>query len=164
MFQTRLTGYGFLISLILLLVGSPVVAFARASSNLAGVVRGDSGVTLAEVRIDLLLEDQIILSTFSNQRGEYRLMNLDPGRYLLEISHPSAQSERRKIHLRLGRNLIQNLSLSSSNGLPLSEMLKSPKLQPMNRFQSLQRQQIPVSGAYVAPHPSHQNRHSEAKP
>ncbi len=162
MFQTRLRDMVFLY--LLSIRWEARGAFARAEyPNLAEWCAGFRSYA-AEARIDLLLEDQIILSTFSNQRGEYRLMNLDPGRYLLEISHPSAQSERRKIHLRLGRNLIQNLSLSSSNGLPLSEMLKSPKLQPMNRFQSLQRQQIPVSGAYVAPHPSHQNRHSEAKP
>jgi hypothetical protein len=139
--------------LILVIFG--LVTVLMATGNIAGVIRDCAGDGLDSVDLSLYENDQLITRGEVNARGEYRLMDIAAGTYLLRLERPGFEQQVTTVTIRNRRNSYVNARLQAR-----ALMFKQPPERPIQLKQqwdfscgsSAAHCPVPVCGSYASPY------------
>jgi CarboxypepD_reg-like domain/Secretion system C-terminal sorting domain len=104
--------------LILLLLALPLLMHAQ--TELTGTIYDDSNLPLPDATVKLLKNGSLIKGAVSDDNGVYRLPNLDPGTYDLEVSYVGYKTKK-TVH-KISKS---NIPTTFNDSLLVDESIKS---------------------------------------
>jgi outer membrane receptor protein involved in Fe transport len=93
-------------------VAALLAPFALAQSGLTGRVLDPQGKSVAQARIQLMLENSTVAESRTDSQGAYRIDSVPPARYRLTVAAPGFEPESRDIVLAAGVLQIEDVTLA----------------------------------------------------
>lgn len=133
--------------------------FSPPRGNIAGVVRDADAEGVQNVEITIFKDSQPLRSILSAARGEYRIIDLEPGQYTLQFTHPQKLVLSRRINVHSSRNSFCNIRFGSVLSLSPPRLSTPRKIIEESAFIKAIKRPVPVSGAYAQPYLPPQEQH-----
>jgi len=139
--------------LLLLIFG--LVTVLMATGNIAGVIRNSAGDGLESVDLSLYENEQLITRGGVNARGEYRLMNIAAGTYILRLERPGFEQQVTTVTIRNHHNSYVNARLQARAlefNRPSDLPIRLEQQWDFSRGSSVAQYPVPVCGSYASPY------------
>src|SRR4051794_21181223 len=146
--------------LTMLLIAPLHVNGQAISGDLTGTVLDPTGAAIPNAKVEgVNAETNVTATTTSNQNGEYRLANLQPGTYTINVTAAGfAAGSLRNVRVNLNQIATANMTLQVGQTQTTVEVTEAPAVidtttaQVQNTFEAKQAEDLPIaavgSGAY----------------
>lgn len=143
----------FCVLLLALLSLSLQLSGQAISGDLTGAVLDSTGAGIPNAKVEAVnTATGITSSTTTNQGGEYRLSNLQPGTYTINVTAPAfAAGSLRNVRINLNQIATANVTLQVGQTLTTVEVTEAPAVidtttaQLQNTYESKQAEDLPIS-------------------
>jgi hypothetical protein len=139
---------------LLALLCAPISLRAQAiSGDLTGTILDPSGAGVPNAKVDAVnVATNVTQSTTTNANGEYRISNLQPGNYTVNVTAPSfAAGQLRNVQVNLNQIATANLTLAVGTTTTTVEVTEAGAVidtttaQVQNSFDAKQSQDLPIT-------------------